>query len=126
MTRTLTGLGLVPVDQRCECVGACGREHRKTGDGRCQVTDHPAHPLTLTAPGESAAAIARLPRERLRVLCHACATGADRAASRARVEHAHAEEAAGPDLLDLLASDAISQCGELAIRQPQSSSRSAA
>jgi len=100
--KTLTDLGLIDPGQRCECRGICGRDHLTAGDGRCHFSDDPNRPLTLTAPGEAPVTIARLPRERLRVLCQACATGADRAARRARAEHAHAAEAAGPDRLDLL------------------------
>jgi len=97
MTRTLTDLGLIDPDQRCACRGICGREHRRAGDGRCDITDHPARPLILTVPGDAAASIAWLPRERLTVLCQNCAHAA---------EHAHADEATGPNLLDLLAQEA--------------------
>jgi len=106
MSRTLTDLGLIAPGQRCECRGICGREHLRGGDGRCDVTDHPARPLILTVPGDSAASIAWLPRERLTVLCQHCAHAAEQASRRARAEHVHAAEATGPNLLDLLAQEA--------------------
>ena len=104
MSRTLTDLGLIDPDQRCECRGICGREHRRAGDGRCDITDHPARPLILTVPGDSAGSIAWLPRERLSVLCQNCAHAAELASRRARAGHAHTHEATGPNLLDQEAS----------------------
>jgi len=103
MTRTLTALGiLIPApgtDARCECTAGpagCGREHKKTGDGRCDVTDQPGHPLALVAPGRTTVCAAQLDRADLAAWCPSCCT-------HAACNQAH--EAAnhdGPDLLDLL------------------------
>jgi len=98
MARTLTALGILAAgpDPRCECTGGCGREHRKAGDGRCDVTDQPGHPLALVAPGHSATAAAQLDRRDLVAWCPACCTHAARNRPHDAAQHD------GPDLLDLL------------------------
>jgi len=98
MTRTLTALGILSAgsDPRCECTGGCGREHRKTGDGRCHVTDQLSHPLALIAPGHRATAAAQLDRADLAAWCPACCTHAARNRAHEDADHD------GPDLLDLL------------------------
>jgi len=103
--KTLTDLGLIGHGERCGCRGdACGREHLKSGDGRCHVTDQPGHPLALVSPGRTAAQAARIPAVRLVAMCQTCARLAEARAAQSRAD-AHAQaEADGPDLLDLLAS----------------------
>jgi len=105
MARTLTALGILTpgrdsdahIDARCECTGDCGREHLKSGDGRCHVTDQPAHPLALVAPGHTAAEATRLDRNALVAWCPACCAHATRHPAHQAANHD------GPDLLDLLA-----------------------
>jgi len=102
MARTLTALGILSVDARCECVGGCGREHRQTGDGRCHVTDSPAHPLALVAPGRTTTAATTRTRDELVAWCPSCCTHAAKTVQRADDEAAQHD---GPDLLDLLAQE---------------------
>jgi len=99
MTRTLTALGILAPDARCECVGGCGREHKKTGDNRCHVIDAPGHPLALVAAGRTTVKAAELGRDDLVAWCPVCCTHAAQAAHRSTVM---AAEHDGPDLLDLL------------------------
>jgi len=101
MARTLTALGILApapdTDARCECTGGCGREHRKTGDGRCHVTDQPGHSLALVAPGHTTTRAAQLDRADLVAWCPSCCTHAARNRAHDAANHD------GPDLLDLLA-----------------------
>jgi len=96
MARTLIDLGLMGIGARCQCRGACGREHKKTGDGRCHVTDQPGHPLALVAPGRTTTAAAQLDRGDLAAWCPACCVHAARNRAHEDADHD------GPDLLDLL------------------------
>lgn len=76
---------------RCECIGPCGREHRREHDGRCHVIDGPAHRLVVApaAPAVAWTVAARLPGDALAVWCPGCLTEAERAARRDRTA-AHA------------------------------------
>jgi len=104
MTPTLTDLGIVAIDALRECTNwpvGCGREHLKAGDGRCHVTNSPAHQLSLVAPDrpDNPIVAASRPRDELVAWCPACwrhAIENGRHAADGAAEHD------GPDLLDLL------------------------
>ncbi len=95
MTRTLTDLGLLAIGYRCECTGDCGKAHKKAGDGRCHVEDHPSHPLALLSPGKVLTDAVSASRDDLVAWCPACQ---DQHAKTARMVAASVPD---PDQLDI-------------------------
>lgn len=63
---------------QCQCTGACGSQHSKTGLRCSKVTSHSrliVAPVDLTLPPAAAAAV---PAEQLRAWCSGCHAGAQR------------------------------------------------
>jgi hypothetical protein len=70
-------------DDRCECIGHCGRDHA-SGQGRCPHAEGPGRHLHVAPldPLTPLPVATGLPVEQLRAWCSACMTAIARAARR--------------------------------------------
>jgi len=99
-------VALEAANDRCQCVGSCGSEHRK-GNGRCHITHTPAHRLQV-APAEVLTPLpvaVTLRPSKLRAWCPTCLAGTARAARGAVVERLKQLGDTAASQLDLFATE---------------------
>lgn len=79
---------------RCECVGGCGKPHRKAKDGRCHILHSRRYPLVLAPPDPTTpwVAAACLTPGELCVWCSTCLAATERIIRRARADARAAEQ----------------------------------